>query len=127
MYVESQEGDEMNRRIYRLSDREIQKTKTVEQIAAAYNQTREYWTARGLSGSRLGLKMRDAKLSNMKYDPEYLRGIGQGRLDRATGMDYSEERNDSAYNLGYYRGYSNYQSDLRGGLVVKIEIYEEAR
>jgi hypothetical protein len=52
---------------------------------------------------------RDAKNSY-----EYQMGIWQGRVDAVRGMDYSEERNEKTYNIGYYRGYTNLQSDLRG-------------
>lgn len=61
-----------------------------------------------------GILKRDFAAAMLKRDAEYLRGIGQGRVDRANGLDYAEERNDSAYNLGYYRGYTSYESDRRG-------------
>jgi hypothetical protein len=37
---------------------------------------------------------------------EYSQGCWQGKLDRASGLEYSEERNENVYNLGYYRGYN---------------------
>lgn len=45
---------------------------------------------------------------------EYQQGLGQGRVDKANGLIYSEERNENAYNLGYYRGYTEYESNRRG-------------
>ena len=68
-----------------------------------------------------GLLKRDITLALLKTDPEYVRGIWQARVDRANGLDYSEERNESAYNLGYYRGYTDYESHYRGGMRVPAE------
>jgi hypothetical protein len=45
---------------------------------------------------------------------EYQRGIWQGRVDKARGLDYTEERLEKSYNLGYYRGYVEYESNRRG-------------
>lgn len=61
-----------------------------------------------------GMAKRDWALAQLKNDPAYQRGIWQGRVDAARGLEYSEERNENAYNLGYHRGYTNYQSDRRG-------------
>lgn len=54
-------------------------------------------------------------VSEMKNLPQYQMGIWQGRVDAAQGLDYSEERNDSPYNLGYYRGYTEYKERCTGG------------
>jgi hypothetical protein len=61
-----------------------------------------------------GMKKRDWCLSNLKFNREYVRGLWQGRVDVARGLDYSEERTESAYNLGYYRGFTSYWSDRNG-------------
>ena len=61
-----------------------------------------------------GMGKRDFVLSSMTQTREYQMGIWQGRVDAARGLDYSEERNENTYNLGYYRGYTNYESDRRG-------------
>ena len=61
-----------------------------------------------------GILKRNYALEMLKSDPEYQRGLGQGRVDKARGLPYSEERSESAYNLGYYRGYTDYESDRRG-------------
>ena len=53
-------------------------------------------------------------IGNMKGTAEYQRGLWQGRVDRANGLDYSEERSETTYNLGYYRGYTEYESNRRG-------------
>jgi hypothetical protein len=61
-----------------------------------------------------GMMKRDWIVSNLKNSREYQMGIWQGRVDRARGLEYSEERNDNTYNLGYYRGYTDYESNRRG-------------
>jgi len=61
-----------------------------------------------------GLAKRDWILHNMTKCRDYQMGLWQGRVDCARGLDYAEERNDNAYNLGYYRGYSEYESNRRG-------------
>lgn len=61
-----------------------------------------------------GMGKRDWILSNMTRTREYQMGIWQGRVDAANGLDYAEERNENTYNLGYYRGYTNYESNRRG-------------
>lgn len=61
-----------------------------------------------------GMGKRDWVVGQMKYSREYQMGLWQGRVDRAQGLDYSEERNENVYNLGYYRGYTTYESDMRG-------------
>jgi hypothetical protein len=57
-----------------------------------------------------GMGKRDAVLSQMKNSREYQMGIWQGRVDRVRGLDYSEERNENTYNLGYHRGYTGFDS-----------------
>lgn len=61
-----------------------------------------------------GMGKRDWIVSNMKNTAEYQTGIWQGRVDAANGLEYSEERNENTYNLGYHRGYTNFASDTRG-------------
>ena len=62
-----------------------------------------------------GMGKRDWIVSEMRNTPQYQLGIWQGRVDAAQGLDYSEERNDSPYNLGYYRGYNEYKERGTGG------------
>ena len=61
-----------------------------------------------------GMSKRDYILSNMTQTQEYQMGLWQGRVDKARGLEYSEERNENTYNLGYYRGYTDYESNRRG-------------
>lgn len=61
-----------------------------------------------------GLMKRDWIISNLQSTSDYQRGLWQGRVDAARGLEYGEERSDSAYNLGYYRGYTEFASNWRG-------------
>lgn len=61
-----------------------------------------------------GMGKRNWVLGQMKNSREYQMGIWQGRVDAARELDYSEERSENTYNLGYNRGYANYQSNRRG-------------
>lgn len=68
-------------------------------------------------GKNKGLKCRDYKLNLMSQTKEYFQGCWQGKLDNCSGLDYSEERNENVYNMGYYRGYrenkSGYLNDVK--------------
>lgn len=72
-----------------------------------------------------GIGKRDWVLSHMTKTREYQMGIWQGRADKAAGLDYSEDRNESTYNLGYHRGYTNYESDRRGWDEATRERFEQ--
>jgi len=61
-----------------------------------------------------GIGKRNYILSNMTRTRPYQMGLWQGRVDAARGLEYSEERNESAYNLGYHRGYAGYKGSRRG-------------
>lgn len=61
-----------------------------------------------------GMGKRDYMLRVMTQTSAYQTGIWQGRVDKARGLPYSEERNENTYNLGYYRGYTGYESDRNG-------------
>lgn len=61
-----------------------------------------------------GLEKAQTIITLLQGTIEYQRGIWQGRVDAAIGCPYSEERSQKSYNLGYYRGYLNYESDRRG-------------
>ena len=72
-----------------------------------------------------GIGKRDFVLRNMTSTREYQMGIWQGRVDKARGLDYSEERNENTYNLGYYRGYTEYESNRRGWDAGTIARFDE--
>jgi len=61
-----------------------------------------------------GIGKRDFILTQMVKTREYQLGLWQGRVDKARGLEYSEERNENTYNLGYHRGYVEYESNRRG-------------
>jgi hypothetical protein len=103
----------MERKMYQLTEQQLRKCRSVslpsdDEIKAAFAR-RHHGVTRGW-----GMLKRDMILSNLKFDAEYQRGLWQGRVDKANGLSYSEERNDNHYNLGYYRGYTEYESDRRG-------------
>lgn len=106
----------MDRPMYQLTEKQLKKCQVVEM------PDDEHYKARGKRERKpWGILKRNDILNAMTRTPEYQRGIWQGRVDRANGLDYSEERNENSYNLGYYRGYTNYDSDRRGGVVVPQE------
>lgn len=61
-----------------------------------------------------GMGKRDYILRQMTRTRDYQIGLWQGRVDAARGLEYSEERNENTYNLGYHRGYTEYESNRRG-------------
>lgn len=75
-----------------------------EEFKARAKKSRKPW----------GLLKRDFVLGQMTQTREYQMGLWQGRVDAARELDYSEGRNENTYNLGYYRGYTSYQSNRRG-------------
>ena len=109
----------MTRKLYTLTQKDLAKAAKLAGFAA----DRKERTEANPSGHKKvqAAKRRAASEDALKGDPEYHRGIWQARIDRANGLTYSEERNDSAYNLGYYRGWTNYETDLKGGLVIPQE------
>lgn len=77
---------------------------TDEEIKAEAKSRRKPW----------GLLKRDYALKALRNSRDYQVGMGQGRVDAARGLDYSEERFSENYNLGYHEGYTRYHSDRRG-------------
>ena len=61
-----------------------------------------------------GILKRDWVLTNMKFTTEYQTGLGQGRVDAANGLNYTEQRLEKTYNMGYHTGYTNYESNRKG-------------
>lgn len=103
----------MERKMYQLTEQQLKKCCSVtlpsdEEIKAQFAH-RHHGKTTGW-----GMLKRDIILSNLKFGAEYQRGIWQGRVDKANGLPYSEDRNDNHYNLGYYRGYTEYESNRRG-------------
>ena len=103
----------MERKTYQLTKNQLKKCKQVEMPTD--EEFKAIW-AKAHHGkvNGWGMQKRNFVLSQMTMTEEYQQGIWQGRVDQARGLEYSEERNESAYNLGYYRGYTGYTSDRRG-------------
>jgi hypothetical protein len=57
-------------------------------------------------------------LAALKGNPEYHRGLWQGRIDKARDLTRHPERPNEAYAHGYERGYDDYARDARGGLTI---------
>lgn len=109
----------MSRVMYQLTEKQIEKCR--KEAEFAQNRRDRADANKEKLGKKYGLECRAAGADALKGDVEYQRGIWQARIDKANGLEYSEERLESAYNLGYYRGWSNYDSDKRGGLVIPQE------
>jgi len=61
-----------------------------------------------------GMGKRNWIVSSLSASQDYQMGLWQGRVDKARGLGYQEKSEDKSYNLGYFRGYDNYESDRRG-------------
>lgn len=61
-----------------------------------------------------GMMKRDLAVQRLRNSADYNIGLWQGRVDAARGLEYSDERGESDYNLGYHDGYANYTSNRRG-------------
>jgi len=72
-----------------------------------------------------GIGKRDFVLNSMTKTCEYQTGLWQGRVDAANSLPYSEARNENTYNLGYYRGYTDYASNRRGWDRATCERFDE--
>ena len=119
----------MERKMYQFSESKIKQFKKqgkrtwdeveleIEVIrSGAKDESLKQWWASTHHGSTKGWGMRKAQLVEdlMRGTIEYQQGIWQGRVDAANGLEYSEERLEKAYNLGYYQGYVGYESNRRG-------------
>ena len=104
----------MTRKMYQMTEQQLKKCHPVPEMPSDA-EFKDIWKkAHHGKVTGWGMGKRDWMLGALKSDPEYQRGIWQGRVDKARGLDYSEERNESAYNLGYYRGYAEYESNHHG-------------
>lgn len=97
----------MERKMFTLTEQQLKKCHSVEMPSDDEIKQRWMKSHHGkLAG--WGMGKRDWIVSNMKFTPEYQRGLWQGRMDKQCGLPYAEERNDNLYNLGYYRGYTDW-------------------
>ena len=111
----------MNRKMYQLTERDTEKANRVREQAERELAHIEENADRLRKQKKYGLRKRDVARRALKGDTEYVRGLWQGRIDRVRGMDYTDERPGSSYNMGYYTGWNGLESDLRGGLVIPAE------
>jgi len=117
----------MERKMYQMTEKQAARfanTPTQEQIdvrvaeirsGVSDEQFKADWKRRH-HGKVTGWGMEKAQtiINLLQGTIEYQRGIWQGRVDKARGLDYTEERLEKSYNLGYYRGYNEYESNRRG-------------
>jgi len=108
----------MERKIYEPTQKQLERWESADAKVSPMPTDEKFqamWKRKTRKLTGWGIAKRDWIVSEMKNTSEYQRGIWQGRVDCATGFGYSEERSESAYNLGYYRGYSEYESRGTGG------------
>ena len=112
----------MNRKMYTLTEKDTSKCQ--RELCHATSAMEQVEANRAKLGRKYGLRKRDAARRLLKGNPEYVQGLWQGRIDAARGLSYSDERLESAYNMGYHTGYTNYASNVHGGLVIPTEYLE---
>jgi len=61
-----------------------------------------------------GLGKRQWVVSSWGMTRDYQVGMWQGRVDKANGLNYSDERLSAGYNIGYNLGYTEYESNHKG-------------
>ena len=105
------------RKIFSLTAQQLQKTTPENELPAIPSDDafKASW-AKHHRGKVTGWGMgkRDYMLRRLRTSAEYQRGIWQGRADKARGLQYSEERTEKSYNLGYHLGYVEYESNRHG-------------
>jgi len=102
----NKEIEAMKRRMYKLTKSNEKKIVTepndIDKLVSRFDEKKsEYKT-----GQMFGMAKRDYKCALIAGTRDYIIGCWQGKLDNVEGLEYSEERNDKYYNLGYYRGYN---------------------
>ncbi len=106
----------MERKLYEPTEKQEQKWTGLQLAELPTDEEfKALWTKRH-HGKKAGWGMgkRQWIISNLSNSREYQMGLWQGRVDAARGLGFSEERNENTYNLGYYRGYTEYQSNRNG-------------
>lgn len=106
----------MDRKMYEPTENQERKwAKFANAEMPSDDEFKTLWAkSHGGKTSGWGMMKRDFVLSQMTQSREYQMGLWQGRVDAARNIEYAEERNENTYNLGYYRGYTGYQSNRRG-------------
>jgi hypothetical protein len=97
----------MDRMMYKPTEKQEEKwSRFTEPTMPTDEEFKALWK-KAHHGKEMGWGMikRDWILGNLEKGREYQMGLWQGRVDAIRGLDYSEERLDKAYNVGYHRGY----------------------
>ena len=102
----------MERKIYEPTAKQLEKWTLADNKVVAMPSDEEFkaqWAKEHHGKERgWGMAKKNWILGQMSNTSEYQTGIWQGRVDCATGFGYAEKKTDSAYNLGYFRGYTEY-------------------
>ena len=106
----------MTRKMYRPTEKQLEKWNSFTTIEMPSDDEFKTRWAKAHHGKVTGWGMakRDWIVSNMKYSLDYQMGLWQGMVDKANGLDYQEQNDEKTYNLGYYRGYTDYESNRKG-------------
>src|SRR4030042_1233979 len=97
----------MERQIYQPTKKQEEKWFVLSMPRTSDEQIQETWKKQHhgkLNG--WGMLKKQYATQMMQTSREYQIGLWQGKLDRCNNLEYSEERNENTYNLGYYRGYN---------------------
>lgn len=105
----------MSRKMYQPTEKQEAKWATISPLPMPTDEDFQAMWKKAHHGKLAGWGMgkRDWIIANLKNSRDYQMGLWQGRVDKAQGLDYTEERIDAPYNLGYFRGYTEYE--LVGG------------
>lgn len=109
------------RQVYEITEKDTKKAERNREAAEARLAYIEQNAAKLRRQRKYGLMKAEATRQLLKGDLEYLRGLWQGRIDAAHELSYTDDRPNSAFNMGYHEGYVNYQRDCCGGLVIPAE------
>jgi len=105
----------MERKMYQMTEKQLNRCTEMPTEIPTDDEFKTGWK-KSHHGKTRGWGMGKANwiTAQMTNTHEYQMGIWQGRVDKARGLPYSEERNENTFNLGYYRGYTDYESNRRG-------------
>lgn len=112
----------MTRKMYKPTKNQERKWDEMSQIEMPTDDELKAQWAKSHHGKVRGWGIGKANFiqSNMTQTREYQTGIWQGRVDFVCGLEYQEKQADanmenaSAYNLGYYRGHTECESNMKG-------------
>lgn len=110
----------MDRKVYEPTEKQLKTWAELQKIEIPSDEMFKTRWAKSHRGKQTGwgLGKRDWIIHNLSNCREYQTGLWQGRVDKACGLDYQDksvdDENANSYNLGYYRGYTDYVSDRHG-------------